>query len=189
MFQSNPDFDELAISPDEPFKSFLRRSVPPPLLQWYRELRQGKDPISQYPVTAELTFGDKRALLTVRDRLEWRQSLDPNYEKEFGQRFVEAIVAHPGANVAVIGAAQGRYVLAAAVNDANVFAFEPASEAFTLLRANIAMNKASISGKVALFPLIVSDAEGTEILYSSPQHFHVPSTQPDEIHRHTQAAD
>ncbi len=109
-------------------------------------------------------YGDLRmSFETPNDMTMWRvKSL---YEKEPDTiRWLESIPE--GAVLVDVGANVGMYsVFAAVVRKARVYAFEPESQNYALLNANISGN--SLSGQVLAYPIALSDKMQVDKLYLS----------------------
>lgn len=114
--------------------------------------------------TAVVTHaGVKLHYSTPNDMTAWRvQTL---YKKEpHTIQWLEQIPQ--GAVLLDVGANVGMYsIFAAGVRGAMVYAFEPESQNFALLNANIALN--SFSERILAFPVALSDTVGLDKLYLS----------------------
>jgi FkbM family methyltransferase len=100
-----------------------------------------------YRTPNDLTAGRVRTILTKEpDTIQWLEAMPP-----------KSVLLDVGANV-------GMYSLFAAVmRQAEVYAFEPESQNFALLNANIEVN--NMSGRVLAFPLALSDQARLDRLY------------------------
>lgn len=116
------------------------------------------------PPRTALKYQGKRVVFnTPNEMTAWRvRSL---FEKEPDTiRWIEQMT--PGSTLVDIGANVGMYSLfSAVVRDVKVFAFEPESQNYALLNANIADN--GMSDQVLAFPLALSDAMQLDKLYLS----------------------
>lgn len=116
------------------------------------------------PSQMVLKHGGQRIVYTTpNEQTAWRvKSL---FEKEPDTiRWLEAMP--PGSTMIDIGANVGMYsIFGAVTRNLQVYAFEPESQNYALLNANIAANQ--LSGKVLAFPLALSDTMQLDKLYLS----------------------
>lgn len=111
-----------------------------------------------------LKVAGKRILYTTPNSMTaWR--VKSFYEKEPDTiRWLDAMT--PGSTLVDIGANVGMYsVYSAVMRNIQVYAFEPESQNYALLNANIAVNE--LSGQVVAFPLALSDEMKLDKLYLS----------------------
>ncbi len=122
------------------------------------------DAAAEGPPRTVLKYQGRRiAFNTPNAMTTWRvKSL---FEKEPDTiRWIEQMT--PGSTLVDIGANVGMYSLfSAVVRDVRVFSFEPESQNYALLNANIADN--DLSERVAAFPLALSDSMQLDKLYLS----------------------
>lgn len=123
-----------------------------------------KDSSAEGPPQMVLKYQGKRIVFNTPNTMTaWR--VKTLFEKEPDTiRWIEQMV--PGSTLVDIGANVGMYsVFSAIVRDVKVFAFEPESQNYALLNANIADN--GLSEQVLAFPLALSDSMQLDKLYLS----------------------
>lgn len=116
------------------------------------------------PLQGVVEYGSQEMLFeTPNDMTAWR--VKSMYEKEPDTiRWLESMPE--GAILVDVGANVGMYsVFAAVVRKAKVYAFEPESQNYALLNANIAAN--SLSDRILAYPLALSDQMQVDKLYLS----------------------
>lgn len=124
---------------------------------------EDKRPVVQATKTALKYQGQRMTFHTPNEMTAWRvKSL---FDKEPDTiRWIESMPS--GSVVVDVGANVGMYtVFSAVMRQATVYAFEPESQNFALLNANIAENK--LSDRVVAFPLALSDTMRLDKLYLS----------------------
>jgi FkbM family methyltransferase len=124
----------------------------------------GKDSSNEGPPQMVLKYQGKRIVFNTPNTMTaWR--VKTLFEKEPDTiRWIEQM--EPGSTLVDIGANVGMYsVFSAIVRNVKVFAFEPESQNYALLNANIADN--GLSEQVLAFPLALSDSMQLDRLYLS----------------------
>lgn len=124
----------------------------------------GKDSSNEGPPQMVLKYQGKRIVFNTPNTMTaWR--VKTLFEKEPDTiRWIEQM--EPGSTLVDIGANVGMYsVFSAIVRTVKVFAFEPESQNYALLNANIADN--GLSEQVLAFPLALSDSMQLDRLYLS----------------------
>src|SRR5882724_8143015 len=121
--------------------------------------------------TVRLTRWDLRVLLPARWRgigklvFAFRECYEPELE------YLRSLL-FPGATFVDVGANLGIYTLVASRivgHSGRVIAFEPSSQSFSLLKANITLNGFT---NVQVYPAAVSDKTGKAFLYHGPDPGH-----------------
>lgn len=123
-----------------------------------------QSPSKEGPPQMALKYQGKRIVFNTPNTMTaWR--VKTLFEKEPDTiRWIEQMA--PGSTLVDIGANVGMYsVFSAIVRDVRVFAFEPESQNYALLNANIADN--GLSDQVLAFPLALSDSMQLDKLYLS----------------------
>ena len=119
---------------------------------------------NQGPPMTTLKYAGKRiAFNTPNEMTSWR--VKSIFEKEpHTVRWLESM--KPGSTLVDVGANVGMYsIFSAVLKGLTVFAFEPESQNYALLNANIAANE--LSDRVLAFPLALSDSMKLDKLYLS----------------------
>lgn len=160
-----------------PLKETIKHYTPEPALVVYRAIKGLVTPPAPqrvYPFITEATFGYKTAQFKVHTPLEYVHAEETSDEAKFRQRFICEVKKNQGP-VAVIGAAEGFYVIGAAIHDRAVYGFEPDQRAWEHLSENIVLNDHQISAAPNLFQLAISDQCGEMDLCMDPTYQGVAS--------------
>ncbi|MEO8299173.1 MAG: FkbM family methyltransferase [Burkholderiales bacterium] len=117
-----------------------------------------------HPTVGVIKVGDRRLKFNTPNRMtQWRvESLftkEPDTIAWLQRMQAGEVLVDIGANVGMYS------VFGAICQGVRVFAFEPESQNYALLNANIALN--DLSGRVVAYPLALSDRSGADALYLS----------------------
>lgn len=121
-------------------------------------------PMAEAPTQMILKYAGHRIVFTTPNKMTaWR--VNSLFKKEPDTiRWIESMT--PGSTLVDIGANVGMYsVFSAVTRQIKVYAFEPESQNYALLNANVAAN--GLSEQVLAFPLALSDAMQLDRLYLS----------------------
>jgi|GEM_PF-2745464 len=152
-----------------------RNILPEPIKDFARKRLNGVDP--KYPLDnpQRISVGGYEANYWIKSSSDWYRLVDQKSEVEYASEMMRTLGKINKAVFFDIGAAQGKYSLAAVSAGAGeVVAFDPDPLSYTMFDANLSLNP-EMSKKVRLLPIGLGDQENTFSLFTDKRGINAPS--------------